>query len=115
MPSPILRPLGRRREEEEQREIEGAGEAVSGLNLGCQSAIFTPVRQQELIYSIIGQIPNFLNQMNRPLRKTRRKKKFTSSNFLFLATCDIIPLVLLVIDEYFEYYIVYFSVALCNV
>ena len=34
MPSPILRPLGRRREEEEQREIEGAGEAVSGLNLG---------------------------------------------------------------------------------
>jgi hypothetical protein len=34
MPSPILRPLGRRREEEEQREIEGAGEAVNGLNLG---------------------------------------------------------------------------------
>jgi len=49
MPSPILRPLGRRREEEEQREIEGAGEAVSGLNLGYQSALFTPVRQQELI------------------------------------------------------------------
>lgn len=78
MPSPILRPLGRRREEEEQREIEGAGEAVSGLNLGCQFALFTPVRQHELIQSIIGQIPNFLNQMNRPLRENERKIKFTS-------------------------------------
>lgn len=35
MPSPILRPLGRRREDEEREiEIEGAGEAVSGLTLG---------------------------------------------------------------------------------
>jgi hypothetical protein len=82
MPSPILRPLGRRREEEEQREIEGAGEAVSGLNLGCQSTLFTLIGQQELIYSIIGQIPNFLNQMNRPLWENRRKIKFTSSEFL---------------------------------
>ena len=33
--SPILRPLARRREEEEgEREIEGAGEAVNGLTLG---------------------------------------------------------------------------------
>lgn len=35
MPSPILRPLGRRREDEEREiEIEGAGEAVSSLSLG---------------------------------------------------------------------------------
>ncbi|KAF8167700.1 hypothetical protein B0H34DRAFT_682749 [Crassisporium funariophilum] len=32
--SPILRPLVRRRDEEEEREIEGAGEAVNGLTLG---------------------------------------------------------------------------------
>lgn len=38
MPSPILRPLGRRRDEDE-REIEGAGEAVNSLTIGyvtCQ-------------------------------------------------------------------------------
>ncbi|PPQ67178.1 hypothetical protein CVT25_005779 [Psilocybe cyanescens] len=34
MPSPILRPMGRRREEEEEREIEGAGEAVGSLTIG---------------------------------------------------------------------------------
>jgi len=34
MPSPILRPLNRRREEEDEREIEGAGEAVNGLSIG---------------------------------------------------------------------------------
>jgi len=39
IPSPILRPLGRRREEEEQREIEGAGEAVNGLNLGADTPV----------------------------------------------------------------------------
>ncbi|KDR85404.1 hypothetical protein GALMADRAFT_52509 [Galerina marginata CBS 339.88] len=33
MPSPILRPLGGRRRDEEEREIEGAGEAVNGLTL----------------------------------------------------------------------------------
>jgi hypothetical protein len=35
MPSPILRPIGRRREDEEREiEIEGAGETVNGLTLG---------------------------------------------------------------------------------
>ncbi|KAF9477515.1 hypothetical protein BDN70DRAFT_994888 [Pholiota conissans] len=35
MPSPILRPIARRREDEEREiEIEGAGEAVGGLTLG---------------------------------------------------------------------------------
>lgn len=33
MPSPILRPLTRRREEEDEREIEGAGVAVNGLTI----------------------------------------------------------------------------------
>ncbi|KIM47807.1 hypothetical protein M413DRAFT_439486 [Hebeloma cylindrosporum] len=42
MPSPILRPLGRKREEEEQREIEGAGEAVNGLNLGSDTPFSQP-------------------------------------------------------------------------
>ncbi|KAF9566118.1 hypothetical protein CPC08DRAFT_658277, partial [Agrocybe pediades] len=37
MPSPILRPLNRRREEEEEREIEGAGEAVNGLSIGTDA------------------------------------------------------------------------------
>ncbi|KAH9486554.1 hypothetical protein JR316_0000619 [Psilocybe cubensis] len=34
MPSPILRPLCRRRDEEDEREIEGAGEAVGSLTIG---------------------------------------------------------------------------------
>lgn len=35
MPSPILRPIGRRREDEEREvEIEDAGEAVNCLTLG---------------------------------------------------------------------------------
>jgi len=42
MASPILRPLGRRRlgEGEDEKGIQGAGEAVNGLSLGCERQYF---------------------------------------------------------------------------
>ena len=42
MASPILRPLGRRRlgEDEDEKGIQGAGEAVNGLSLGCERQSF---------------------------------------------------------------------------
>ncbi|KAF8913061.1 hypothetical protein CPB84DRAFT_1760258 [Gymnopilus junonius] len=42
MPSPILRPLTRRRDEEEEREIEGAGEAVNGLTIKADTKLAQP-------------------------------------------------------------------------
>lgn len=53
MPSPILRPIGRRREDEEREiEIEGAGEAVNSLTLspaGSLVGIEPPQPPQEIL------------------------------------------------------------------